>query len=421
MAANAPLNLRTPKFEREVVADQLNDGYWVEAPDIDGDTRPDLFGYGLSLGEIYWYKNPGWKRQLVADGFHMPIGAHCADISGNGRPDIVVCYELYGPGGRIDDPDLEGGKIDWIENTGKPDADVRWERHYIGRETGMHRLRVGHFTQTRKPEVMGVPCVGPRHVHGLIPIVLFSPNNDVRQPWEKRVVDDSHFRMIHGAELRQNPLPGCEHLDSILLASEEGVTWLHYDEREGRFTTTHIGVGELSQFEQTGFKGSGDVGAGRIGDDPHAYVAATEPFHGNTLAVYVKEQPGAPVAEATWRRVVLDVFGDPNELGEGPGHQIVCADFDNDGDDEFLVALRGPWPWQGVFYYKAIDLQAGIFTKWRVSSDSTARIAVGDFNGDGRLDFATIAYKVDKYFVAKDAKLSVFHNAIDGIAPTDVG
>jgi hypothetical protein len=96
----------------------------------------------------------------------------------------------------------------------------------------------------------------------------------------------------------------------------------------------------------------------------------------------------------------------------GPTHQIVCADFDGDGDDEFLVALRGPYPWQGVFYYKALDIAAGVFTKWRVSSDSAARIALGDFNGDGRLDFATIAYKVDKYFLADDAKLCLFRNDI---------
>lgn len=49
-----------PKFTAEIVAEQLRDGYWLEAPDIDGDGRPDLFGYGLRLGEIYWYANePG--------------------------------------------------------------------------------------------------------------------------------------------------------------------------------------------------------------------------------------------------------------------------------------------------------------------------------------------------------------------------
>lgn len=60
--------------------------------------------------------------------------------------------------------------------------------------------------------------------------------------------------------------------------------------------------------------------------------------------------------------------------------------------------MRGPLPWQGVFYYKALDIKKGVFAKWRVSSESAARIAVADFTGSGRLDFATIGYSVAGYY-----------------------
>ena len=397
-----------PTFTAEIVAEQLRDGYWLEAPDITGDGSPDLFGYGLRLGEIYWYANePGWPRRLITDGYRMPVGADYADISGNGHPDVVVCYELYGPIGTIHDPDPAGGKIDWIENPGSPDKqETRWRRHYIGRATGMHRLRVGHFTQTERLEVIGLPIVAVADVHAVLPVVLFTQPDDVRTAteWPMTVIDDTSFRMIHGAEKKKGLVPGTD-LDSLLLASDEGVTWFHYDPAQARWISELIGTGELTQFERTGFRGSGDLDAGRIGDDPFAYVAAVEPFHGNTVAVYVKGDSG-------WRRVLLDVFGDPNENGEGPGHQVVCADFDGDGDDEFLVALRGPWPWQGVMYYKAIDAANGVFVKWRVADESVARIATADFDGDGRLDFATIAYSVQNYYVAKDAKLVLHRNRI---------
>ncbi|MER6334453.1 VCBS repeat-containing protein [Streptomyces sp. NPDC001034] len=401
-----------PAFTAEVVAEQLRDGYWLEAPDIDQDGRPDLFGYGLRLGEIYWYQNDErWTRRLVADGIRMPVGADFADISGNGHPDVVVCYELYGPIGTIHDPDPAGGKIDWLENPGSPDKDEsRWKRHYVGRATGMHRLRVGHFTRTDRLQIVGVPIVAQADVHAVLPVVIFTQPDDVHsaEEWPMETIDDSHFRMIHGAEKKAGLIPGSD-LDSLLFASDEGVTWLYFDEATGQWVRRLIGTGEVTQFEQTGFRGSGDVNAGRIGDDPMAYVAAIEPFHGNTVAVYARtgtDEQGEPL----WERTLLDVYGDPNESGEGPGHQIVCADFDGDGEDEFLVALRGPWPWQGVMYYKAIDLAAGVWAKWRVGEESVARIATGDFNGDGRLDFATIAYSVQNYYVAKDAKLMLYRN-----------
>lgn len=49
------LAIATPSFETETVTDFLRDGYWLEAADVDGDGNLDLIGYGLSVGEIYWY------------------------------------------------------------------------------------------------------------------------------------------------------------------------------------------------------------------------------------------------------------------------------------------------------------------------------------------------------------------------------
>ncbi|MCI3927770.1 FG-GAP repeat domain-containing protein [Streptomyces sp. AN091965] len=415
MTADALSAFRAPKFTAELVADQLRDGYWLEAPDLNSDNKPDLFGYGLRLGEIYWYQNDEkWTRRLVADKIKMPVGADYADVNGNGRPDIILCYDLYGPIGTIQDANTEGGKIDWLENPGSPDKDEsRWKRHYVGRATGMHRLRAGYFTQTERLEIIGLPIVAKEDVHAVLPVVMFTQPDDVQtaEEWPMTVIDDCHYRMIHGAEKKQGLIPGSDR-ESLLLASDEGVTWMFYDENKKEWVRKLIGTGELTQFEQTGFRGSGDLNVGRMGEDAMGYVAAVEPFHGNTVAVYTKATDGRP-EDVEWNRVLLDVYGDPNENGEGPGHQIVTADFDGDGEDEFLVALRGPWPWQGVMYYKAIDLKNGVWAKWRVSDESVARIATADFNGDGRLDFATIAYSVQNYYVAKDAKLMVYRNEID--------
>ncbi|MFB2983517.1 FG-GAP repeat domain-containing protein [Microseira sp. BLCC-F43] len=221
-----------------------------------------------------------------------------------------------------------------------------------------------------------------------------------------------YFHVIHGVSVKK--FESGVNLDSALIASSEGITWIYFSREDGVWYGESIGLGEMSLVNKTGYKGSGDVDAGKVGDDAFAYIPAVEPFHGNTVAVYYKTQETNEsknsLTGCQWQRTVLDVYGDPNALGEGPAHFVVCADFDNDGDDEFIVAPRAPMPWMGVFYYKAIDVKNGVFVKWRVSQDSADRIAVADFDGDGRLDFATIGYSVDGYFCADNPSIVVYYN-----------
>lgn len=396
--------LLQPYFERQLIEDHRQDGYWIEAFGINSSSKPDIVGYGLNLGEVHWYQNPDWTKRLIAK-LNGPVGMHHADINGDGHDDIVICYQ-YGP--TMVDCDPEGGKIAWLENPKQPDGE--WKQHYIGRSTAMHRLKVGHFTQEQKLEVLALPIVGePHNVHSIAPVLLFTQPDDVysASEWPCTVIDKENYRVTHGVSIKQ--FQAGSKLESALLASEQGITWLHFDPAKRTWQRDVLGTGELCEVSKTGYKGSGDVDAGHVGNDDFAYIATVEPFHGNTVAVYCKDS-NKSLADAAWKRVVLDVYGDPNPLGEGPGHFVICADFDNDGDDEFLVALRGPMPWQGVFYYKAIDVQHGVFVKWRVSSDSAARIAVADFDGDGKLDFATIGYAVQGYFCAENPQVSVFYN-----------
>ena len=409
--------ISVPFFEKVTLADNQPDGYWILAVDVNGNGKPDIVASGLAEGEVVWYENPTWQKRTIAR-FSLPVAVVAADIAGNGRNDLVLSHD-YGNCMFWCRP--EDGKISWLENPGAVEADEPWDVHYISDLMAAHRLVLGHFTQAERLELMALPVVGPKPfgegVHDPVGCTLFDVPDDAASsgPWEGRVIDSESFRIIHGVVTDRFGGPSGDERESFLLASEEGISWFFHDEATDSWQVVPIGAGEPEN--SAGFRGSGNVAYGKVGDDPYAYIATVDPFHGNVVTVYTRK-PGEALTDHPWKRHVLDTFGEFSEETQGPGHHVVTGDFDGDGDDEFLVALKGPLPHQGVYYYKAIDVENGLFERWRVSSASAARIAVADFTGDGRLDFATTGYYTPGYYLCDNSQVNIFTN---GFAPVPAG
>jgi FG-GAP-like repeat len=405
-----------PNFEQHVI-EPINDGYWLGTFDVDGDGRPDLVASGVEFGRLVWYKNPGWERHPMAE-LPEPVAWDYADFDSDGYIDAVVCHD-FGGCPRACKP--EDGKISWLRNPGAPGSGRQWEVRPVDELMATHRVKVGHFTQAGRLEVLAMPLVGPGDPHNPCPFTLYQRPDDVlsASKWAGTVIDDSHFSVVHDAVVGKFRKRIGSDLDSLLVCSAEGLTWLYFDDAAAAWRRVRLGTGQEHAFDGI-FRGTGSVAVGRIGADPHAYLAASEPLHGPTVAVYTKD--GADdLAGTRWRRTVLDVFGEPNAQGEGSVHQVVTGDFDGDGDDEFLVALRGPAPDEGVYYYKAAAEGGQLrFTKARVSSSSASIIATADFDGDGRLDFATIGYHTPGFFLAPDPNISVFYNRFGQPSTTTV-
>ena len=409
--------ISVPFFEKVTLADNQPDGYWILAVDVNGNGKPDIVASGLAEGEVVWYENPTWQKRTIAR-FSLPVAVVAADIAGNGRNDLVLSHD-YGNCMFWCRP--EDGKISWLENPGAVEGDKPWDVHYISDLMAAHRLVLGHFTQAERLELMALPVVGPKPfgegVHDPVGCTLFDVPDDAASsgPWEGRVIDSESFRIIHGVVTDRFGGPSGDERESFLLASEEGISWFFHDEATDSWQVVPIGPGEPEN--TAGFRGSGNVAYGKVGDDPYAYIATVDPFHGNVVTVYTRK-PGEALTDHPWKRHVLDTFGEFSEETQGPGHHVVTGDFDGDGDDEFLVALKGPLPHQGVYYYKAIDVENGLFERWRVSSASAARIAVADFTGDGRLDFATTGYYTPGYYLCDNSQVNIFTN---GFAPVPAG
>ncbi|KAF6826525.1 hypothetical protein CMUS01_09390 [Colletotrichum musicola] len=454
MASN---ELAVPSFAKTIIENDRKDGYWVETFHFANGEVPGLLASGLASGDVEFLENPvaaakyraqtageefdpstvnisgEWKKHLIAK-FSGPVAVVTADITNNGLTDVIVCHD-YGPFMLECDP--KGGWISWLENPGREKlGDGEWVVRTIGRWPAMHRLKVGHFTQKSLMEIVAASVVyGPRDKTTPVPIIRFqAPEKPLEATeWDRSIIDDENFTVIH--EVTTKKFNGPSGLDSMLIASREGATWLYYE--NGSWHRQLLSAGEPKEDRQlpnslspgTGDHwGTGNSDAGQFGDDPFAYIATMDPFHGTTACVLSKV--GRGMKESKWKRHILDVYGTPNQLmkyGDGPGHFVVCADFDGDGDDEFLIAMlgslnrddkmeaiqpeqKGPNPNKGVVYYKAIDVDKGLFAKWKVAEESAARIAIGDFTGNGKLDFIAVEYNVPLYYEEPKPVIHLYEN-----------
>ena len=86
------------------------------------------------------------------------------------------------------------------------------------------------------------------------------------------------------------------------------------------------------------------------------------------------------------------------------------------------MGFRGPPPAQGVYYYDPVDVAHGEFARTQVTDASASTIAVADFDGDGRLDFAITAHHTPGLTPAAQPQVLLFGNRFgsdphDGVPP----
>lgn len=127
-------------------------------------------------------------------------------------------------------------------------------------------------------------------------------------------------------------------VDSLLVASREGISRLYFENSAWHVDILNISEprepGQTTGYEAPGAGdnwGCGAVDAGKVGNDSFAYIASMDPFHGGKVCVYTKTDRGLDTVK--WERHILDVYGTPTQnrkWGDGPGHYVVCGDFDGE-------------------------------------------------------------------------------------------
>lgn len=404
-------------FEPLKVTDLPVDSYYAIAADVNGDGMTDIATSGLGipgkeLSDVAWYENPSWKKHIIGK-FDVPVAMESSDIDNDGHIDIAIAYNY---GNCIMNCRQENGTIAWYKNPGHYDQDEAWESYHIGELMASHRLRFGHFSNLDQLQLISVPVVGgiDGNIHDPIKTKVFTKPENLKtaKEWPSVIANDM-LRVIHEITTGKFREVDGSRLDSMLTASEEGITWVYYSDRSV-WESKSIGYGAETPVGPEKWKGSGAVAVAKIPGDDFAFIASSDPFHGNILSVYTKdkytEHTANSLSKATWKRSVIDSFGPLTNRGEGPSHDIQAVDIDRDGTDELLVGLRGPMPYSGVYVYKVIDLARGMFARQRVSSYSAAKVIVADFDNDKKPDFAIIPYRVVDYYQSPDTEVMIYLN-----------
>ncbi|KAI0325062.1 hypothetical protein GY45DRAFT_1438646 [Cubamyces sp. BRFM 1775] len=438
-ASSAPgFKLFLPDEREVVVAEDLPDGYWLEAFYFDKDAvYPDLIGYGLGLegkpATITLYVNPknapnsytdaSWAAVAIQT-MDFPVALCIADLTGDGRNDIIIC-DRYGP--TMDDlwdaNDKNGGRVQWLRNPGSR-SKGNWKASHIGNSTGMHRLKVGHFTTPDHFQVFAFPIISrSSDLTSPAPVILFTPEygsdpSDGPQSWHEDIIFDKEFRLIHDIAIVPGSAetPSSNHtelkgvLDTALVAGREGICYLYYSQDTKKWEYVVIGEG-LSEEKGNPYWGSGSVSIGAVNDDPVGFIATCEAFHGNVVSVYIKNSDAPKGRDSLlkgveyWTRVVLDdtkLFGplDPKQH-TGTIHHVAAADFDGSGVDAFAIACIGAPVGkpenEGVYIYRPTDIKNGTFTRVKVTHRSASRLAIAPFFDKDKLDLGSISYYVPGY------------------------
>ena len=336
-----PLCAQPTQFREHVVATGLTGGYQVVIADMNHDGKPDLIALASGLKELAWYENPTWEKHVIVDGVRQPI--NLAVIN----PDTIALAHEFSPRA-----DRSIGIVSILERTGDT-----WKRTDIDKLPASHRLRMWNGLLVNAP-LTAADAVAPDY-RGHAPLVFYKPGE-----WKRTLITDADEGVVHCIYPVDWDHNG---RDALLTASFQGVHLIR-QAKDGSFGRIKLTGGSPDPWPKSG---ASDVAAGHLGKT--RFLATIEPWHGNVIAVYSENN-------GEWQREVIDTT-----LVDG--HTLLTADLDGSGKDVIIAGYRGKgssvnlYRFDGTHWMKSLLDDGGM---------AGAGCAVGDLNGDGRLDVACI-------------------------------
>jgi len=346
-----------PRFKEVTVTGGLKMGYQLVVADLNADGKKDIIALDERSTELSWFENPRWEPHLLVDNVPRPINLDTADIDNDGVPEIALAHNFE------TNPEKSVGNVLLLKSG--PDVREPWTRREIDRVPTAHRLRwIKTLPEGRKALIVA-PLVGaaaraPDYADS-VPVYLYSPPE-----WKRTLLTSEPKGILHSI----NPVVLNGPAEELLTASFSGIR-LYIPDAGGSWKGKEIAKGDPRPCPQCG---TSEVKIGRLAAT--RFIAASEPWHGNQVVVYVEKGPD-------WNRTVL-------EEGMVNGHALAVGDLNRDGNDEIVAGFRG----KGfqLYVFTAEDTSG---LRWRrqildAGTIAAADCKIEDLNGDGRPDIACV-------------------------------
>jgi hypothetical protein len=346
-----------PKFEPQVVDNNVAIGYGIAIGDVDGDKKPDILL--ADKKQFVWYRNGDWKRFVMIENLTTSDNVCIAarDIDGDGKVEVAVGAQ-WNPGETSDT--LKSGSVHYLIRPSDPTK--LWMPVELHHEPTIHRMR-WVLVANRKYQLVVLPLHGRGNKDGQgkgVRAFSYEMPKDPRSPWKISLVD-STMHLTHNMDL----VPDGDR-ELIYIGGKEGVKIVGYD---GTKWSPRPGSGG-GWFTQGSAFGEVRVGGGRLSN---GLLAGIQPMHGNSLTVYTSGEEKAVLTTSL-----------------NQGHALAVAPLLGTNSTQVVVGWREPDKdvKVGIKIYWATDTNYKVWADAWIDDNGMAceDLQLADLDGDGKKD-----------------------------------